>query len=83
MDKNIKEKIINEALGEFVNIVAWRRDLHRYPELSFVEERTSQYIAEVLTKNGIEYQKVAGTGILAKVSGEMVVGGGNGTVNEN
>lgn len=50
--------------------LAFRRHLHRYPELSFQEHETSQYVAECLTRAGILYEPVAGTGLLARIEGQ-------------
>ena len=36
------------------SMVALRRDFHRHPELSFQEKRTSEIIADRLTKAGLE-----------------------------
>lgn len=50
--------------------LAFRRHLHRYPELSFQEHETSKYVAECLTRAGIPYVPVAGTGWLARIEGQ-------------
>ena len=43
----------------------WRRDIHRYPELGFEEERTSKLIAHQLEASGIEVQSgIARTGVV-------------------
>ncbi len=52
-----------------VTPVELRRRLHSYPELSFEEHLTQQTIAEALTAAGIEFRKIASTGILAKIEG--------------
>lgn len=49
--------------------VAFRRHLHRHPELSFREWETARFIAEALTAEGIAWRPVAGTGILATIRG--------------
>jgi len=64
-----KQTIINEALGEFVHVMSWRRMLHRYPELSFEEKRTARFIGQVLAGDGIRHRAIAGTGVLAAVEG--------------
>lgn len=47
-------------------MVAFRRDLHRHPETSFKEERTSRVVAERLRSGGLEVRDgIAGTGLLA------------------
>lgn len=48
---------------------AFRRHLHRHPELSFLEHDTQRFIAERLDALGIEYRPVAGTGLLARIEG--------------
>ena len=75
------KNIVDEALAEFLNMVGWRRELHAHPELSFEEFRTSDYIAGVLAENGIACEKVAGTGVLARITGEGIAGDGVNTVN--
>jgi len=52
-------------------MVTWRHHLHQYPELSFKEEITSDYIASVLQSHDIEiYRGLAVTGIIATVHGQ-------------
>ena len=75
MENKGKQTIINEALGEFLNVMMLRRNLHHHPELSFAEHRTSRVIAEALEHEGIKYRVVAGTGILAEITGTL--DGGN------
>lgn len=53
------------------DIVAWRRYLHRHPELSFQEKRTSAWIAEQLQAIGCEYRTgVGGWGVVAVFRGQ-------------
>jgi amidohydrolase len=55
-----KAKAIQEQLIE------WRRDFHKYPELGFKEIRTSERIADILKGFGFRVQRGIGrTGILA------------------
>ena len=49
--------------------VEFRRELHKYPELSFQEHRTQQFILDVLTAEGIAAERIASTGVLAKIEG--------------
>ncbi len=53
----------------------WRRAIHRYPELSFDERRTSALVAETLRALGLEPRTgVAKTGVVAEVGrGERLV----------
>ncbi len=47
--------------------IAFRRDLHRHPELSFQEKRTAERIESALDELGIAHRRVAGTGVLAEI----------------
>ena len=51
--------------------VEFRRHLHRHPELSFREEQTARFIADRLTEEGIAWRRVAGTGIIASIEGDL------------
>ncbi|MGG4144198.1 amidohydrolase [Paenibacillus algorifonticola] len=52
-------------------LVAWRRDLHQYPETGFEEVRTSGIVAEHLRQLGLEVQTNIGkTGVVALLRGE-------------
>ncbi|NNG15724.1 MAG: amidohydrolase, partial [Gemmatimonadales bacterium] len=51
-------------------LVATRRDLHRHPELSWQERRTSEQIHQALERVGIRTRRVAaGTGVIADIPG--------------
>lgn len=50
-------------------VVAFRRDLHRHPEPSMQEFRTTDRIAEELTKLGIAYKRLDPTGLTADITG--------------
>ncbi len=57
-----------ERLGE--DVVAWRRDIHRHPELSNREFRTSEKVAGHLQSLGLEVQTgVAHTGVVGLLRG--------------
>ncbi|MBK8518683.1 MAG: amidohydrolase [Saprospiraceae bacterium] len=50
------------------DIISVRRHLHQYPELSFEEVKTSEFICDQLDKHGISYRKGwAGYGIVADI----------------
>ena len=49
--------------------VEFRRELHKYPELSFQEHRTQQFILEALAAEGIAAERIASTGVLVKIEG--------------
>lgn len=66
LKKSIKEK----ALNIFEDLVRIRRHLHMYPELSFSENNTSEYIAQELKNIGISPKRgVADTGMVAEIKG--------------
>lgn len=52
-------------------VVNWRRYLHQYPELSFHETKTAQFITDKLRSFGIENIRthVGGNGIVATIHG--------------
>ncbi len=51
-------------------LVDLRRDLHRHPELSWKEHRTSARLAEVVKSLGaVEIRTVANTGVIARFAG--------------
>jgi amidohydrolase len=50
-------------------LVALRRDLHRHPELSFAEHRTTTLIGERLQRAGLAVSRVAG-GVVAVLEGD-------------
>ncbi len=71
---NLKEKIKHETKAILNEIIAIRRHLHQYPELSFQEFETSAYIQQQLTNFGIEYQSgIVNTGIVALISPDRPV----------
>lgn len=51
--------------------IAWRRDLHQYPELGNAEVRTSKVIADHLRSVGVEVETgVAKTGVIGILKGD-------------
>src|SRR5690625_8042053 len=56
---------------EFDNMVAFRRDMHMYPELSHHEEKTPEKIAQFYKDLGLEdvRTKVGGRGVVATLEG--------------
>jgi amidohydrolase len=51
----------------FPELVELRRHLHRFPEVSFKEVETSNFISEQLTSMGIAHTRMATTGIVAHI----------------
>jgi amidohydrolase len=69
---NPKLNIRSEILKLQPNLVQWRRELHRFPELGFKETRTANLIATKLWSWGIPHETgVAQTGIVATIVGEL------------
>ncbi len=64
-----KAALIKSAEAIAGEIIAMRRELHRYPELSFKETRTSAFVCRELDKLGIPYVKLQHNAIVAKVVG--------------
>jgi len=64
-------QIISEKTNAiYLEVVEWRRHLHRYPELSYQEEKTAAFVADRLEAMGIPFQKnIGGYGIVAHIKG--------------
>jgi hippurate hydrolase len=50
-------------------MVAMRRDLHQYPELSWQEYKTAERISSALHELGVPHHRLMGTGVVADVPG--------------
>jgi amidohydrolase len=50
-------------------LVAWRRELHRHPEIAHKEEWTSAYLRDHFKKLGLPAKSLAGTGLRAVLKG--------------
>ena len=74
----LKEEIQKLAQQIHADVVSFRRHLHRYPELSYQEYKTSEFIKEQLDAMGIAWSSVAGTGIVAIIEGELKSDAGHG-----
>ena len=60
------------AEAQELDLVAWRRDLHRHPELGFAEVRTASIIARHLSELGLEVQTGIGkTGVVGLLEGRQ------------
>lgn len=70
MDK-IAKIITGKAEELFEETIRLRRHFHTYPELSFKEYRTAEYISDYLDRHKIKHQKnLAGTGIAGWIEGK-------------
>lgn len=66
----LKDKVQQLARQFFPDVVAQRRHLHQYPELSFEEVETGKFIAGQLEKLGIPHQTgVADNGVVGLIEG--------------
>ncbi|MFP3513027.1 M20 family metallopeptidase [Peribacillus sp. SIMBA_075] len=53
-------------------VIGWRRYLHKYPELSFQEEKTAQFVYETLQTFGdLEISRPTKTSIMARLIGQQ------------
>jgi amidohydrolase len=66
-----KDKIKELSKNIFADVVATRRHLHSHPELSFHEIETSAYVANQLEVMGLVYHKMADTGLVALIKGDL------------
>ena len=66
MDINKIKEIVKDVKDDAIQI---RRHLHRNPELSFQEYKTSTFIKDKLREEGISFEEVASTGVLVKIEG--------------
>jgi len=70
-------ELLERARAMHEQIRAWRREIHRYPELTFTEHRTAGLVNSELTRLGIATEtEVAKTGVVGHIkgSGGPVVG---------
>ncbi len=60
-----------DAQKHYEDMVRWRRDFHRHPEIGFQENRTAGIIAETLRQLGLEVQTGMGqTGVVGLLEGD-------------
>ena len=64
-------KKINKRADQIEDdLIKWRRDIHKNPELGFKEYETSNYIVEKLDEFGIENNKMCETGVVGLIKGK-------------
>lgn len=72
MDSSKKQEIIKNVDQLFEKVVGYRHHLHQYPELSYQEYETMEFISNQLNTIGIPQEKgVAETGIVAMIRGKQ------------
>ena len=68
--QQLSDRISDAALKIEDKVIAWRRDIHQNPELSYQEKRTAALAAEHLRKLGIEVRTGVGiTGVVGILKG--------------
>lgn len=66
----IKQQWIQALEQQYEQMVAWRRHMHQFPELSFQEVNTSQFIADTLQGFGYKVRTGVGQGgLIADLQG--------------
>ncbi|MGE7766152.1 M20 family metallopeptidase [Peribacillus sp. NPDC096540] len=70
MSQTIMIHDLIEAIKD--EVIGWRRYLHKYPELSFQEEKTAQFVYETLQTFGdLEISRPTKTSIMARLIGQQ------------
>lgn len=70
---NQLDKIRAAAAELYPQLVTWRRDFHRHPELGFQEVRTAGIVADHLRGLGLEVSTGIGkTGVVAIIEGDAI-----------
>lgn len=71
MSLDILQFIRQKSLDLFEKVKGYREHMHMYPELSYQEFETMEYVSQCLTKLGIEHEKGIGkTGVVAIIRGD-------------
>lgn len=66
------QQMLREGRSLEDRLIAFRRDLHRFPELSHLESRTAGKVVEALSSLGLEVRtRVGGNGIVADLHGKL------------
>lgn len=65
----LKEKIKELAKNYSDEFIGIRHHLHAHPELSYHEFETSKFVQEKLKEYGIDFQVMAGTGVIGIIKG--------------
>jgi amidohydrolase len=75
----MKPELIDLLRSEVIElsplIQQWREHLHQFPEPSFQEFQTMEFVARILSEYGISFEKdVCGTGLVALISSDRASG---------
>ena len=69
--EDIKNRIKKITKSILKDIIAIRRWLHKHPELSFQEKKTSEYICKILSQHNIAFtNNIGGYGVVALINGD-------------
>ncbi len=69
--KDLRSVLDNKAREIEHKMISWRRDIHEHPELSNMENRTAELVANHLRSLGLEVQTgVAKTGVVGLLKGD-------------
>ncbi|NSW94817.1 MAG: amidohydrolase [Bacteroidales bacterium] len=75
MNKGLKEILSEKTALIEDEVINLRRHFHRYPELSYEERNTSEYICNYLKNNEIAFRRgIAGTGVIGRIDGDLPSG---------
>ena len=69
MSQSIQTQVQDLAQAYFPRLQTWRRHLHQYPELSFEEEATRDYLEAELQSLGLAPKRIGGTGLYIDLAG--------------
>lgn len=69
MEKDMREQLKKDAEEITGQVVEWRRDFHRNPEVAFQEKRTASVIRQYLENLGIPVTECAETGLRGMLQG--------------
>lgn len=67
----LSQLFVKESEKIQAELMTIRRHLHKYPELSFQEIETSNYVENKLNEWGISHKRMGGTGVIAWITGEQ------------
>ena len=68
----IEEQVLEAARAIAPQLIEFRRDLHRHPEIGLKEERTSEQVAQALEALGLEVQRnFFATGVVGLLRGSQ------------
>ncbi|MCQ6276370.1 amidohydrolase [Bacillus sp. V3B] len=72
METKLVNEINEKLIGNFDEVVSWRRYMHENPELSFKETKTAQYIKEKLIDFGLDVKtNIGGHGLIGILRGDQ------------